>query len=151
MELKRASMIARDLMNFHGLKYSWEFDFDNAVRRFGACNRERKVISLSAPLTELNDETHVINTILHEIAHALAPDREWHGPNWRTIAKSIGCDGNRCYGREVMAPAHKWIGTCPACLRTVKRHKRGQLACAFCCKGKFNADYLFTWTEGGTK
>ena len=36
------------------------------------------------------------NTLLHEIAHALAGHEHNHDEVWKATARSIGCDGCRC-------------------------------------------------------
>lgn len=38
---------------------------------------------------------HVKDTVLHEIAHALAGHEAKHGPVWQKIAKEIGANGQR--------------------------------------------------------
>ena len=72
MDLQHARQLAIDLIEAHGLAPRWKFAFDRAIRRFGNCDYTRRRITLSAPLTLLNDEEKVKDTILHEIAHALA-------------------------------------------------------------------------------
>ena len=57
MELAVAERMARFLMRKHGLTGEWKFAFDRAVLRFGSCQWRRKKITLSAHLTELNDES----------------------------------------------------------------------------------------------
>ncbi len=94
MNLDDARALAEAWIEQHGL-HGWRFTFDRAVRRFGQCDYLRRTISLSAALTELNDEHRVENTILHEIAHALTPGAN-HGPEWKRVAASIGCDAQRC-------------------------------------------------------
>ena len=59
------------------------FQFDNAKRRAGCCDYRRKRISLSGYFTEHNNKTEVMNTILHEVAHALAGARAGHEPTIR--------------------------------------------------------------------
>ena len=71
MKLRKIEKIAREMMDEHSL-YDYKFEWMNAVRTFGNCNGHRKIIRLSIPLTkyETNNE-RIINTILHEIAHAI--------------------------------------------------------------------------------
>jgi predicted SprT family Zn-dependent metalloprotease len=58
---------------------------------------------MSRLLVSLNDKREVRETILHEIAHALAgPKVRAHGREWGEIALRIGCNGRRCYGDEVL-------------------------------------------------
>jgi predicted SprT family Zn-dependent metalloprotease len=144
MDLAVAERMARFLMRKHGLAGEWKFEFDRAVLRFGSCQWRRKKITLSAHLTELNDESQVRDTILHEIAHALAPPRAGHGKKWQKIARAIGCNGMRCYGDEVVAPQPKFVGTCPSCSMTVKRNRRNRLSCAKCDR-RFNPKFLLVW------
>ena len=146
-----AETLALQLMDKHGLiAKGWSFSFDRAKRRFGVCKYASKHISLSRELTELNDEAQVTDTILHEIAHALAGSQAGHYAKWRYTAMSIGAKPSRCYGEEVIKPEHKWVGTCPNCGRETKRMKRMQIACGVCCKkfngGRYSDRYLFVYT-----
>jgi hypothetical protein len=96
----------------HGLS-DWTGGLDNARRRFGMCNFSKKHISLSRPLCELNDETEVRDTVLHEIAHALAWKR--HGKNcghdkrWKAICVEIGARPQACYDDGVVQPTAPWV------------------------------------------
>ena len=73
MDLSVAEKLAISLMDRHGLlDKGWHFKYDNAVKRFGVCMFRPKVIGLSSKLTLLNDREKVKDTILHEIAHAIA-------------------------------------------------------------------------------
>jgi predicted SprT family Zn-dependent metalloprotease len=78
----------------------WSAGWDRARLRFGACWPKRKQITLSRVLTELNDEAQVRDTVLHELAHALAFERygrvRSHGPEWKAIAQSLGASPRAC-------------------------------------------------------
>lgn len=136
-------------MNEHGLHH-WAFQFDHSVRRFGVCRFGTQTISLSKRLVELNDEARVRNTILHEIAHALVGPGHGHDYVWKIRARQIGCDGRTCVDSKTVAlPEAPWVGTCPGCGKTTTRHrltqKARQLACSRCCRGRWNAAYVFVW------
>jgi predicted SprT family Zn-dependent metalloprotease len=145
MKLNDAESLALDLMGKHGL-HDWQFKFDNALRRFGLCKTRIRVISLSKRLVELNEEPRVRDCILHEIAHALAPKDETHGSEWKRIAKSIGCDGKRCYDPDVVTPPSRWVGTCPACGNTLKSIRRRRVSCGK-CNPTFDRRFLLVWTS----
>lgn len=83
-------ILAKDLMAEHGLD-DWTFEFDRAKVRLGACHYSTKTISLSRPLCEWVSEYEIIDTLLHEIAHALVGPGEGHNHRWRRVAVSIGC------------------------------------------------------------
>ena len=125
-------------MREHGLlEAGWTFAFDHARRRFGCCNLTRRRITLSRPLTFLNTEAQVRDTILHEIAHALTPGDN-HGPRWRAMCIKLGANPVRCYREhEVISPprppARYKLG-CAACGWWVDRRcrPRQKLLCAKC-------------------
>ena len=145
MKLQQAAQLAQDLMRRHGLLPEWTFAFDRSKVRFGKCNYRLKQISLSKHLVELNSAGEVRETILHEIAHALAPRGAGHGPKWRSLALSIGCNARRCFGKEVAVPEPKYRGTCPACQRVIHRHRRTKIACGHCA-AVFNPKFAFVWS-----
>ena len=145
MTLEASRKLAEYLMRLHKLPVEWSFTFDRSKVRFGKCDYRKKQISLSKVLVELNSEDKVRDTILHEIAHALAPCGAGHGPVWRAIAVSIGCNGRRCFGQEVTRPAPKYRGTCPSCRRVIFRHRRRTIACGNCAP-VFDPSYLFVWS-----
>lgn len=156
MKLTEAKGLALELMRQHGLvdnelgSPNWQFDFDTSVRRFGACHWNTRKITLSAKLTALNDLERVQRTLLHEIAHALAGHRAGHGPQWQSICKAIGGDGQRLYSSSDTATVTKSVtGTCPNCKRVLKRHRRSAIACGACCRkynhNKYDERYKIIW------
>ena len=86
VELRDAFAMAEDLLEHHGLQ-GWTVAYDGAKRRAGICRFGPKVLGLSAPLTALHSEAEVRDTILHEIAHAIAGPRHGHDATWRAIAE----------------------------------------------------------------
>lgn len=126
-------------MHQHGVG-DWQLVIGEAKNYFGVCYRNTKTITLSRPLIELNDESHIVNTILHEIAHALQPEQsQSHGKEWRAIAIQLGCNGSRCYSPEVIKPKAIWSATCVHCGNTVQKNRKPKSgsACGICCK-KYN-------------
>lgn len=148
MEPKKLGELARSLMAGHGL-HDWTFTVDFAKRRFGQCRFGRKEISISLPLAKLNTEEQVRDTILHEIAHALAGPKAKHGILWKLRAEAIGATPKRCYGDEVITPPKVWKGTCPTCSRTIGRDRlrSPRLACGKCCNGRYDPKHIFIWTK----
>lgn len=111
----KAELLAKQLIQEHLPYQGWRFQFTNAKRTFGVCSYDRATISLSRPLTIANDEAEVRNTILHEIAHALAPG---HGHNhvWKQVCHRIGARPERCYDSEAVKMPNAPYGLyCPTC------------------------------------
>ena len=136
-----ARNLAWELMRLHGLSdQGWRFRFDHARRRFGSCRYREKAITLSRPLTLLNAEPEVRDTLLHEIAHALCPGDN-HGPRWRAKCREIGARPARCYTDATVAsppraPARYEYG-CQSCGWWVERRRRAanRYVCAKCRGG----------------
>ena len=74
-----------------------------------------------ARLVLLNSLEETRETILHEIAHALC-GKPGHGPEWRRIARSIGCSAERCHNAN--KPPPNFTGLCPTCQKEYHRYRR---------------------------
>jgi predicted SprT family Zn-dependent metalloprotease len=148
VEHREAADLAAELLARWGLE-DWRFEFDHAVRRFGHCRFDARTISLSRHLVALNERAAVEDTILHEIAHALAGPRHGHDAVWRRTALRVGARPDRTFGNEVASPPARWVGTCPGCGGRLERHRllrrTRQLACAACGRGRWHRDFVYQW------
>ncbi|KHK99553.1 hypothetical protein LK09_02725 [Microbacterium mangrovi] len=126
---------------------SWSFGFDNAKRRAGACNYTQRRITVSKYLAARYDDETNRQTLLHEIAHALAGSDARHGPRWRRIASGLGYRGGVTHQGETAVELAPWVGVCPAG-HTVYRHRRPTrvLSCAKCA-ARFDPRHAFLWTR----
>lgn len=103
MNLMNAQTLALGLMEDHGLlDLGWKFEFNNTRRQKGHCEWKivngvlTKTLRLSTHWTKVRDDADVRNTILHEIAHALAGLRAGHGALWKHYAIQVGAKPVRC-------------------------------------------------------
>jgi predicted SprT family Zn-dependent metalloprotease len=127
MDILAAHILAESLMQQHGLR-GWTLHWNSAKTQCGSCSYIRHRITLSRPITELNSEEQVRDTILHEIAHALTPG-EGHGWAWKAKAREIGARPVRCGGSETKAPERRYHLHCPTCNRVAARyHRRPRVA-----------------------
>lgn len=122
MDPGAAEATAVFLMNRHGLG-EWRFAWDRSAKRFGACHHGPRTITLSRDLVSLNSVDEVVETILHEIAHAKVGPAHGHDDVWRAFARSIGCKGDRCYGEDVVQVPGKWQLICARCGYVEQVHK----------------------------
>lgn len=137
MTLEAAQTLAEGLLREHGLeREGWRLRWFRRKRTFGLCDYQAKTLYLSIPLVELNHENAVRDTLLHEIAHALAGHRAGHGPRWREVARRIGATPKRCFdSASVNTPAAPYKLVCPSCSAAHPRWRKTQKlwACRACC------------------
>lgn len=73
---------------------------NNSCKRCGACDTTKKTIELNPDYYFLTkDETDLLDTIHHEIAHALNWIRnglKGHGDCWKKICLEVGCLPEAC-------------------------------------------------------
>ena len=155
MELDDALEVAVGLMVEHGLGH-WRFQFDDAQVRFGQCQYSKQTVSVSRVLTLLNSREEFIDTVLHEIAHALRGwSKESHDWRWVAWARTVGARPVACYGEDVVKPEPKWLLFCPLCEEIVgdrmARDKAsvGRMACGPCCRkaGRWLRAAVLVWVE----
>ncbi len=115
-----AITMCREVLGRHNLT-SWHVQLDNAVSRTGLASSSRRTISLSRHFIRLNEPERWMQTILHEVAHAIVGTSHGHDRIWRAKLLEIGGDGRRTSSTKTtnVVPA-KWIATC-SCGNVFKR------------------------------
>ena len=84
-------------------------------------------------------------TLLHEVAHALAGPKAGHGPEWKRIAAELGYVGGRTHDQPIAEDRARWRGHCPAGHEFVRfRRPTRDLACGRCGRG-FDRAHLIQW------
>ena len=99
----------------------WHVDFDLAPRRAAQCMYNEERIQLAVGHCLKADPHEVRNTVLHEIAHAIAGPGHHHDEHWKRIARQIGCTAERC--TRVKHSAGRWIGRCGCGGRIYRRQR----------------------------
>jgi len=152
MDLDQAEQLARDLMAQHGLtRAGWRFAWSGGKRQLGAAMIRKtkdprtgrtttvKTIRLSRHLVQLNEDDEVRDTILHEIAHALAGLENGHNAKWKAVCRRIGAKPRRLAGQHVATPPPRYQIVCGVCGRALgQRYRRidprrlGEAYCGSC-------------------
>ena len=114
----------------------WNIAMDHAKKRLGQCVYHKKLITISKHLLRgpTCTEQKIKNTVLHEIAHALAGSEASHNKKWKQIALNIGCNGKVCDTMDL--PDAKWLLSCPKkCFKT-GYHRKPNIENKLCAKCK---------------
>jgi predicted SprT family Zn-dependent metalloprotease len=147
MDRAKLVTIAAELFNLHGLDgRGCRLQFRNYGHRLGSCCSRRRVIALNAFYADNNDELHVLDTLLHETAHALVGPYHGHGPVWQAMARKLGCIPKACWKTGVLIRPGKWQAWCPTCARQFFRYRKPRYTLGYYCPtcGKEDGRLVFT-------
>jgi predicted SprT family Zn-dependent metalloprotease len=144
VDLKQLTETAARLLAEHKLA-GWTFGLSVAKRRLGVCKYRKKRIEVGAYYARHNTDAAVLDTLLHEIAHALAGPEAGHGPQWKAIATRIGATPRACDDSpDTVVEPGDWRATCPACQKTHHRYKRPR-ALGYRCKCPAGSPLAFAY------
>lgn len=133
MKRTDAEQLALSLMR-HWNCVGWDFKWSHGKRQMGSAvvrrNRSTgEVISqelrLSRYLVDLNDETEVRETILHEIAHIKAGVHNGHNHVWKKWCRKVGAKPERCYNpSQLNLVEPNYLIDCAACDEVIGKRMR---------------------------
>ena len=120
MNLKEAHELAiSEMDSWQLISQGWTFSFNRRRTSFGLCDHTKKQIQLSKITAENEPRESVLNTIRHEIAHAIAGSRADHGIVWQRVARIVGCTDINSVAtptietREAITKTIKYVMVCP--------------------------------------
>ena len=151
-DIFKAQKTMMELMRMYELN-DWKFQYNNCKTSVGGCIAGRKILELSRHYAQLNSEDDMLDTMLHEIAHALAylkyGRRVGHDYRWVQIARAIGSIGERtAESKNLNRPKARFVYKCKKCgyERAVHRRFKRRKACYDCCAkyayGKFDERFV---------
>ena len=117
----------------------WHFEFEECKSSLGRCHYMEEKITLSKWYAELNKEKEIEDTILHEIAHALAWINDkcrGHGKIWKRWAKKVGANPQACSKSNLAHPQNHYKYAQECCGVIYKRHRISKRRSYYCpnCK-----------------
>ncbi len=138
MNLLEAQKLAIELMELHGVAQAgWQFRWSHGKRILGCAQITRKrdwhtrkpveikTIKLSRHLVALNSDAEVRETILHEIAHAIAGVEHGHDEVWKAACRKVGAKPVRLAGEGVALVKGRYTLFCGCCEKSLgTRHRR---------------------------
>lgn len=134
MDRHEVEAIAKQELLNHGLT-TWSFGWAKTKRRQGVCKYRTRRIEIAEYYAQHNSREKVLDTLMHEIAHALAGPKAGHGPAWKAIARKLGAIPRACDTcPETTVMPGNWQATCEACGRTFHKYRRPQQLDGYRCR-----------------
>lgn len=151
MDLMALAAMARDELGKHGLA-DWSFRLSDAGRRLGVCKYRQKRIEIAAYYARHTPAELVRDTLLHEIAHALAGPAAKHGPAWKAVAVRLGATPKACdTAADTVVKPGDWQATCPGCQKVYHRYRRPRTLTGYRCRCVGRAPLVFAFAGDPTR
>lgn len=137
MQMNQATCrtLAATLFGQWGLT-GWNIKFRKMARALGKCYGGRKLIVMSVFHVNNDDANVVLDTLKHEIAHALtfvryggrASGIKGHGAEFRAMAELVGCSPDGCkatapVGSVKVVPGN-YYAICPGCSTEIQFYRK---------------------------
>lgn len=139
---KYVEILAKELIQKHCPDY--KFEWFTKKKTIGYCNWKTKIINLSISFVEYNLDKpeEIIDTIIHEISHALTP-RDGHGKKWKAKCIELGCTPKRVCQVKLNKPKGKYTLMCKTCGYTNEYYRKlKNIKSCPRCDNKFNPKYI---------
>lgn len=157
MEIQKALATALVVLQQYGLN-DWTVRASREKNTAGRCYFSRKQITLSKHWTEVLTEEEVMETIIHEVAHARAGYNAGHGSEWKKIYIQMGGNGEVYINNPSARVASKYVGKCAgghitnAERHAISRHMTEQnFVCNKCMReGRSEREAKLEWFERAT-
>lgn len=122
-EVNEAIACCNQLLQQYGLwEQGWRTKTDRARTRAGSCRHSSRTITLSAPIIALNSWQATLDTIRHELAHALVGPGHAHDRVWQEMAVRLGAEPKaRCTSKT---PDARYLLYCMRCGAMVRKYHR---------------------------
>lgn len=146
MDLEQLKATAAQELKKHGL-HGWKFGLSNTRRRLGVCKYRVKRIEIAEYYARHSPPESVLDTLLHEIAHAIAGPAAKHSPRWKAVAVRLGATPKSCEtsGQAVVQPGD-WQATCSSCRKTVHLYRRPRSLTGYRCRCEARSPLTFEYT-----
>ena len=110
----------------------WKFKIGDTGNNLGVCDYQRSTIVLNEFYVDHNSEKDVIDTLKHEIAHALTPGHK-HDKVWKSVALRLGCKPERCGKTKILTRPGAYGAVCPCCGTRFNKSRKPKYAQGYYC------------------
>lgn len=103
--------------------FGWSFNIVDVCRRLGVCKHGKQRIEIQEYYALNNPPEIVVDTLMHEIAHALTPGHH-HNSFWKSVAIQLGAQPVSCKKRtDIQLKPGNWKATCDECGKVYYKYK----------------------------
>jgi predicted SprT family Zn-dependent metalloprotease len=147
----QTAALASELLSANGLT-GWSFRFNRSKVNMGLCKYGPRTIELSVYFVERNSGEAIRDTLLHEIAHALAGRAAGHGPLWKAMCRRVGAKPERL-SSEALMPVGRWRAVCGGCGALHHKHRRPKQMVGWWCRrcGRERGRLVWTLATGSER
>lgn len=129
---------------YAGKLNDWNLVSDKCKTIMGCTRYNLKTISMSEIFYLQLPRKHIVDTLLHEVAHVLAPHCK-HGPEWKKVAKWLGATPKSCADSSIIDQIdlkNRYKITCTKCGYSFGRNRlTSKIKNSICgktdCRGMF--------------
>ena len=147
--LEQYEAIASEMLDKHNLT-DWKFVWNNRTSNntWGICKYNTKEIHINKKYALIESEDNVIDTIIHEVAHALTKGDN-HGEIWKAKCRELGCSDKQFKNlkNESMKKLARYKGVCPTCGHVIYSGRKTGIIHIECC----NKEYMQTGESNYSK
>ena len=123
----------------------WKFSLMDTGQRLGVCKSDLKYIGISEHYARNSPEENVMDTLMHEIAHALVGPGHGHGEVWKAMARKLGATPRACNrDSDTVQKPGDWKAECSTCHKVYFKYRRPQCLTGFRC-GKCKTALKFAY------
>ncbi len=131
---KFKELIQTSLEMLEDIGYSvpdYKYEISTTTNLFGKCSFSKRTIYVSKVVSEFYDEDKVLDTIIHEMCHAITPKSK-HTGRWKEIITHVNSvydmSLQRCYTpskeqEQERVQIAKYIVLCDSCKKEIARQK----------------------------
>ncbi len=131
MKIKKLTQTAKELLQQHDLS-RWRCALkSNTGSLIGGCKYSSRLIFINRFYAEHNREEYVIDTLLHELAHALTPGNG-HNKVWKKVALELGCNPKLDWEKITIQPG-KYQAQCPTCELIFHKYRKPKYVRGYYC------------------
>lgn len=128
-------LVKRELDKWKLTEQGWGYGYDNWKRTIGRCYYKDKTLVFSLPFIDNNPLDKLLDTIRHEVGHALTPGHG-HTGMWKVYARIVGYEPKACDTTGLSIPC-KYLAAC-LCGNVARWHRKPRHEYYLCgkCRNK---------------